>query len=166
MIKNFKWLVLVSLTFIACSSNDDDDTTTVEVPVTAGSADFTKYVALGNSLTAGFSDNALFKKGQEGSYTNILAQQFALVGGGEFRIPFCGDDNLGGLLIGGTPIQGTRLYFNGAAPVNVPGTPVTEVSNYLTGPFNNMGVPGAKSFHLVAPGYGNIAGVASGASNP
>ncbi len=165
MIKNFKWLVLVSLTFIACSSNDDD-TTPVEVPVTAGSADFTKYVALGNSLTAGFSDNALFKKGQEGSYTNILAQQFALVGGGEFRIPFCGDDNLGGLLIGGTPIQGTRLYFNGAAPVNVPGTPVTEVSNYLTGPFNNMGVPGAKSFHLVAPGYGNIAGVASGASNP
>ena len=166
MIKNFKWLVLVSLTFIACSSNDDDDTTPVEVPVTAGSADFTKYVALGNSLTAGFSDNALFKKGQEGSYTNILAQQFALVGGGEFRIPFCGDDNLGGLLIGGTPIQGTRLFFNGAAPVNVPGTPVTEVSNYLTGPFNNMGVPGAKSFHLVAPGYGNIAGVASGASNP
>lgn len=165
MIKNFKWLVLVSLTFIACSSNDDD-TTPVEVPVTAGSADFTKYVALGNSLTAGFSDNALFKKGQEGSYTNILAQQFALVGGGEFRIPFCGDDNLGGLLIGGTPIQGTRLYFNGTAPANVPGTPVTEVSNFLTGPFNNMGVPGAKSFHLVAPGYGNIAGVASGASNP
>lgn len=165
MIKNFKWLVLVSLTFIACSSNDDD-TTPVEVPVTAGSADFTKYVALGNSLTAGFSDNALFKKGQQGSYTNILAQQFALVGGGEFRIPLCGDDNLGGLLIGGTPIQGTRLYFNGTAPVNVPGTPVTEVSNYLTGPFNNMGVPGAKSFHLVAPGYGNIAGVASGASNP
>jgi lysophospholipase L1-like esterase len=29
-----------------------------------------------------------------------------------------------------------------------------------------MGVPGAKSFHLVAPGYGNIAGVATGAANP
>ena len=73
MIKNFKWLVLVSLTFIACSSNDDDDTTPVEVPVTAGSADFTKYVALGNSLTAGYSDGALFIAGQQGSYTNILA---------------------------------------------------------------------------------------------
>ena len=165
MIKNFKWLVLVSLTIVACSSNDDDSTP-ADVPVIAGSADFTKYVALGNSLTAGFSDNALFKKGQEGSYTNILAQQFALVGGGEFRIPLCGDDNLGGLLAGGAPIQGTRLYFNGASPVNVPGTPVTEITNVLTGPFNNMGVPGAKSFHLLAPNYGNIAGVASGAANP
>jgi len=29
-----------------------------------------------------------------------------------------------------------------------------------------MGVPGAKSFHLLAPGYGNLAGVAIGQSNP
>ena len=29
-----------------------------------------------------------------------------------------------------------------------------------------MGVPGAKSYHLVAPGYGNVAGVAIGAANP
>ena len=64
MIKNFKWLLLVSLTFAACSSNDDDGNP-VEVPIQAGSADFTRYVALGNSLTSGFSDNALFKRGQE-----------------------------------------------------------------------------------------------------
>ncbi len=171
MIKNFKWLLLVSLTLIACSSSDDDSTP-VEVPVTAGSADFSKYVALGNSLTAGFSDNALFKKGQEGSYTNILAQQFALVGGGEFRIPLCGDDNLGGLLAGGLPIQSTRLCILGLLPSgrpdirSIPGTPVTEIAVPLTGQFNNMGVPGAKSFHLLAPNYGNIAGVASGAANP
>ena len=29
-----------------------------------------------------------------------------------------------------------------------------------------MGIPGAKSFHLIAPGYGNVAGVASGKANP
>jgi hypothetical protein len=29
-----------------------------------------------------------------------------------------------------------------------------------------MGVPGAKSFHLLAPGYGNPAGVLTGAANP
>lgn len=163
MIKNFKWLLLVSLTFAACTN---DDTAPVDVPVSAGTADFSKYVSLGNSLTAGYSDGALFKRGQEGSYPNLLAQQFAQVGGGAFTIPFCGDDNLGGLLLGGTPIQGTRLYFNGAAPVSVPGTPVTEVTNHLTGPFNNMGVPGAKSFHLAAPGYGNVLGVATGQANP
>jgi hypothetical protein len=76
MIKNFKWAVLVSLTFMACSK--DDNTTTGEAPVTAGTADFSKYVALGDSFAAGYSDGALFKKGQENSYPNLLAQQFAL----------------------------------------------------------------------------------------
>ena len=170
MIKNFKWLLLVSLSFTACNNNDDDEIKVV--PVTAGTADFSNYVSLGNSLTAGFSDNALFKKGQEGSYTNILAQQFALVGGGDFKIPLTGDDNLGGLLFGGIPIQGTRLSIFGLLPSGtpdirpIPATPITEVTNHLTGPFNNMGVPGAKSFHLVAPGYGNPAGVPTGAANP
>ena len=36
----------------------------------------------------------------------------------------------------------------------------------LTGPFNNMGVPGAKSFHLLASGYGNLANVPLDLANP
>lgn len=168
MIKNIKWLLLVSLTFVACNSDDDvtiKPDSTDGLPLTAGSADFSKYVALGNSLTAGFSDSALFIEGQKGAYTNILAQRFALVGGGEFKIPYMAD-NTGGLLLGGMQIQGPRLFFNGTGPVPVSGTPTTEITNTLAGPFNNMGVPGAKSFHLVAPGYGNVAGVPSGQANP
>ncbi len=162
MIKNIKWLFLVSLTFVACS---DDETVTVYdtsdgLPLTAGSADFTKYVALGNSLTAGYADNALFIQGQQDSYTNLLSKQFSLVGGGEFRIPLM-NDNIGGLLLGGTAIQGPRLYFNGTGPVPVSGTPSTEITNHLTGQFNNMGVPGAKSFHLLSNSYGNPAGIGS-----
>ncbi|AWK03440.1 G-D-S-L family lipolytic protein [Flavobacterium crocinum] len=167
MIKNFKWLLLVSLTFMACNS-DDDVTAPVDSsdgkPLTAGSADFSKYVALGDSFAAGFSDNALFIKGQEGAYPNILAQQFALVGGGEFKTPFA-NDNIGGLLLGGNVIAGPRLYFN-STPVPVDGKPTTEITAHLTGSFNNLGVPGAKSFHLLAPGYGNAAGVATGTANP
>ena len=166
MINNFKWLLFVSLAFVACDNNDLEDDVVPLVPLTAGSADFSKYVAVGNSLTAGYSDNALFKAGQENSYPNILAQQFAEVGGGEFRIPYLGDDNLGGLLFAGNIIQPTRLYFNGVGPVNVPGIPQNEVTQKLTGYFNNMGVPGAKVFHLVAPGYGNLAGVPTGQANP
>lgn len=168
MIKNFKWLLLVSLTFVACNSEDEpvvDPNSTDGTPLTAGTADFSNYVSLGNSLTAGYSDSALFIAGQEGSYPNILASQFALVGGGEFNIPFM-SDNTGGLLLGGTPIAGTRLYFNGSGPVPVAGPPTTDITNVLTGPFNNMGVPGAKSYHLLAPGYGNVAGVLSGQANP
>jgi len=50
----------------------------------------------------------------------MLAQQFALVGGGEFNIPYM-NDNVGGLLLGGIQIQGPRLYFNGSGPVSVTG---------------------------------------------
>ena len=168
MIKNFKWLLLVSLTFVACNSNDEtviNPNSSNGLPLTAGTANFSKYVSLGNSLCAGYSDNALFRAGQQNSYPNILSQQFALVGGGEFKIPYM-NDNVGGLLLGGFQIQGPRLYFTGSGAAPVSGTPTTEVSSILTGPFNNMGVPGAKSFHLLAAGYGNIAGVATGQANP
>ena len=100
MIKNFKWLLFVSLAFVACDNNDLEDDVVQLAPLTAGSADFSKYVAVGNSLTSGFSDNALFRSGQENSFPNILAKQFAEVGGGEFKIPYT-NDNLGGLLFMG-----------------------------------------------------------------
>lgn len=165
MKKNIKWLLLVSLTFMAC--NNDESDAPAEVPVVPGSAVFTKYVALGDSFAAGYSDNALFIKGQTNSYPNILAQQFAAAGGGAFAQPLA-NDNIGGLLLGGNVIAGTRFYFIGETqtPTPVSGKPTTEVTNHLTGTFGNLGVPGAKSFHLLAAGYGNVAGVASGASNP
>ena len=163
MIKNFKWLLLVSLTFVACTN--DDDVLVMEEPVSAGSANFTKYVALGDSFAAGYSDGALFVEAQKGAYPNILAQQFAEAGGGAFSTPLMGD-NIGGLLLGGHVIAGQRLYFNGSAPVAVSGAPTTNVATKVTGPFGNLGVPGAKSYHLVAAGYGNVAGVAAGLANP
>lgn len=160
----------MSLTFAACSE-DDNNNPVVQEPLTPGTANFSKYIALGNSLTAGYSDNALFAAGQMNSYPNLMAEQFALVGGGTFTQPLM-NDNDGGLLLGGTPIAAKRLFLNGflnaTTPniMNVPGLPTTDITNVLTGGFNNMGVPGAKSFHLLAPGYGNVAGVLSGQANP
>jgi len=83
-------LFLVSLTTVACSTNDDDavvNNSSDGLPLTAGSANFSKYVALGDSFAAGFSDNALFIESQKTSYPNIMAQQFATVGGGAFTNP-------------------------------------------------------------------------------
>ncbi|AWA29472.1 G-D-S-L family lipolytic protein [Flavobacterium magnum] len=155
MIKNFKWLLLLSLSITACSS--DDDNGEAPVVVTSGTADFSKYVALGDSFAAGYSDNALFKAGQENSYPNILSQQFALAGGGIFTSPLMADD-LGGFSMGGMQIPQfpTRLYFNAATstPMNVAGISATAIDAHVTGPINNLGVPGAKSFHLLASGYG------------
>jgi hypothetical protein len=96
-------------------------------------------VALGDSFAAGFSDGALFVKGQEGAYTNLLSQQFALLEVEIFKPLTL--DNIGELL-GGNVIQGTRLYFDGKGLFLLRNP--TEVSNRLTGPL--YGVPGAKVF--------------------
>ena len=153
MIKNFKWVVLVSLTFMACTN--DDTVVTGEAPVTAGTADFTKYVALGDSFAAGYSDGALFKKGQSNSYPNLLAQQFAAAGGGTFSSPFMAADNVGGFSAGGVQVVSPRLYLDTATntPTPVPGVSANTLTERLTGSFNNMGIPGAKSFHLLFNGY-------------
>ncbi len=172
--KKLLWLLAFpGLLLISC--NDDDDSVVLPDPdpdpieYTSGSANFSNYVAVGNSLTAGYSDLALFIDGQTASFPNMLAENFALAGGGNFNIPFMAD-NLGGTTLGGTEIFGNRLILDfssgSPAPVPVEGTGTTEISNILTGNFNNMGVPGAKSYHLIAPGYGDIAGVQLGLSNP
>lgn len=176
--KNFKYILLVSSVFFFTNCNDieDVDLNPMEVvepkpDLTAGSADFSNYISLGNSLTAGFTDNALFKASQENSLPNLLAQKFALVGGGSFTQPLM-NDNFGGIAIQGNRILQPRLVFGGATPVSLeslrgPVTVTTDLAtNNPTGPFNNMGVPGAKSFHLLAPGYGNLSNVALGLANP
>lgn len=171
MIKNFKWLLLVAATFVACNNNDEETVvynTSDGLPPTAGTADFSKFVSLGNSLTSGYSDNALFIDGQKASYVNIMAQQFATVGGGNFKIPFMAD-NIGGFKINGVQYAEPRLCSTGGqAPVPVSGTPSTEILTSIAaaGPYNNCGVSGAKSFHLLSPSYGSAAGLSGGTANP
>lgn len=168
-------MLLLGLGLLHVSCSDDDTVAVMMQPdpdpvnYTSGSADFSNYVAVGNSLTAGLSDGALFIDGQTASFPNMLASNFALVGGGSFSIPFMAD-NLGGLTLGGQIIAENRFFLSFASgspvPTRVAGTPATEITNTLSGTFNNMGVPGAKSYHLLAPGYGNVAGVAAGLANP
>ncbi|GGG92287.1 outer membrane protein [Polaribacter pacificus] len=163
------WLFGLTVVFASCDVNNDIETIPeVVVPTVAleaGSADFTSYVAVGASFTAGYTDGALFKASQENSFPNILATKFAMVGGGDFKQPLM-NDNIGGLLLQGNLAASPRLYFNGSGPAVLPGTPTTEITSGVTGPFNNMGIPGAKSFHIVANGYGNKAGVSFGLANP
>jgi len=156
---------MIFIGFVACNDDNFDTGGKEPIEVISGSADFSNYVAIGNSLTAGFTDGALFMATQNNSLPNILAESMSLAGGGDFTQPLT-NDNIGGLLLGGNIVQGTRFIFDGAKPVRLPGVPTTEISNILSGPFNNMGVPGAKSFHLLANGYGNIAALALGKANP
>jgi hypothetical protein len=153
--------------------------------ISAGSANFSKYVALGNSLTAGFADGALYREGQLVSYPNLLAQQFKLAGGGEFNQPLLAEGVSYGspFQVPGSfiPLVPTKFKLSYASPscggdsslspvfVGPPVSfnPFTQFANDPNdGPFQNLGVPGAKSTHLLAPGYGDPAGLAFGTANP
>ena len=173
IIMNTKYLglLVIALGLItACSSDDDSSNGSATRPaLSAGTADFSSYVSLGNSLTSGYSDGALFLAPQQKSYPKILSNQFSLIGGGSFTQPLV-NDNYGGLALNGNRIVEPRLVTIGAAPVPLESIigPVTVSTDILlnnpTGPFNNMGVPGARSWHLIAPGYGNIQNLPS--ANP
>ncbi|KQC34488.1 G-D-S-L family lipolytic protein [Nonlabens sp. YIK11] len=162
MKNSIKYIALFAAAAVLVSCENEFDESIEDGGVyTAGEADFTKFVSVGNSLTSGFADNALYLEGQQNSFPNIMAQQFELVGGGEFNQPLV-NDNIGGLLFNGAQLPGfnTRLVLTANAmgpvgPSNIAGTPTTDISNVFDGPLNNFGVPGAKSFHLGASGYGN-----------
>ncbi|MEN8884880.1 MAG: G-D-S-L family lipolytic protein [Winogradskyella sp.] len=177
--KNIKYIalsLLISVMF-SCENeeldalrNGGNDDSGPLPELTAGTVDFSNYVAVGASFTAGFTDNGLFIASQENSFPNTLFKEFSKIGGGVFTQPWM-SDNFGGLAAAGTRITQPRLVFGGAGPVPLEsvigsvtvGTDI--VLNNPTGPFNNLGVPGAKSFHLVAPGYGNLANFPA-AANP
>jgi len=168
-------VVGLTIAFAVVSACDTDFRAPVgdDSSFSSGSADFSKFVSIGDSLTAGIADGTLYRTSQENSYPAILAKQFAMVGGGSFEQPLVGDvDNLGGLLFNGVvnPTFSNRLVFDAAtsSPGPIAGNPTIEViGSGLNGSmFNNMGVPSAKSFHLGAPNYGDAAGLAGGTANP
>jgi lysophospholipase L1-like esterase len=180
MKNQFIKLVGAVITCAVLSACTDTDVSTPPLNTgtpSAGDADFTTFVAIGDSLTAGYADGTLYLLGQKNSFPAIMAQQFADVGGGAFVQPLV-NDNLGGLIFDGAPILdlgGNNRFDNRfvlntetESPERLVGDSTNEVNGSgLNGTaFNNMGVPAAKSFHLVANGYGATAGVPLGLANP
>jgi lysophospholipase L1-like esterase len=168
----FKYIAVLALGIVSCEPEFDNPVDEAGA-YTNGEADFSRYVALGNSLTAGYADNALYITGQENAYPNILSQQFEKTQDiEEFTIPFM-NDNAGGLLLGGNQIPGfnNRLVLSLVDGDTLPRVytgmqATTEVGNVLQGPFSNMGVPGAKSYHLGFSGYGNVQNLTTQSANP
>lgn len=168
MKNKFIYLSVLALGFASCSPEFENEIGSGTY--SAGDADFTTYVAVGNSLTAGYMDGTVFRSGQQNSFPNMLSQQFALAGGGEFTQPSFAEDvnDLGGLTLMGNQLSSTRLIINASVggPQPKAGVPTIELTNFQKKAYNNMGVPGAKVAHLLAPGYGSIAGLANGTANP
>jgi len=140
-----------------------------------GKANFTKYVAVGDAVSAGMQKVALSREFQEYSFPKMLAQQFALVGmKGEFKQPLLpeGSDMSLGVAPNGTPSPGAAFIIGndclGDQNIDVDFWKEYSYVNDLQkiikiispinndGPFNNLSVSGAKSYHLVDQNYGVI----------
>ena len=133
--------------------------------LSSGTANFSRYVAVGNSLTAGFMDNGLYRDGQLNSYPNILAGQFRLVGGGAFIQPLFPAEQANGT--GYIKLTSLPTAASGGLPVTaqvapqavrslVNGRPLfTKFTSY---PNNNLGVPGIRMSDINIPGYGSAQG--------
>jgi len=123
----------------------------------AGSADFSRYVAIGNSLTAGYADGTLYRDGQLNSYPAILAEQLKLVGGGTFTQPLlpgnAGWPDVKRVLAYATNCSGESevrpVWYSGHLDTAGSATNIAD-----QGPFNNMGIPGIRCIDFLINGYG------------
>lgn len=155
--KNFKYIVLAA--FVASCTYDFPEPDVVQP--TPGSADFTKIISVGNSLTAGFMDGALYNRGQENSFAVILADQARAVGGGEFNVPEINSENgffqmgpqgpLGRLVLTVNPNTGAT----GPAPIGAGELPGNFSGNKAE--LNNFGVPGITLLTALIPQTGGPA---------
>jgi hypothetical protein len=158
----------------ACSYSPPEpapDPTNPRVPPVAGNADFSKYVAVGNSLTAGFMDNALYLEGQQNAYPVILGERMKGVNGqAPFNFPALGVTGGAGFgqLVPGTTTPVGRLRFtlpvcgaNAAATKTLGLAPAPIIPGEALAPYpgdkaalNNFAAPGTKIYHAGVAGYG------------
>ena len=154
--KAVPFLALLGLSLTACQPDLED-----EVKTSAGTADFSRYIAVGNSLTAGFADNGLYLESQQNSYPAVLAQQFKYVGGGDFVQPLfqAGQESGTGYLhLTGFDASGNPQIGNVAASAAV-GMGADGKTSLLAKPANaaanqNLGVPGIRVADITTNGYG------------
>jgi hypothetical protein len=168
-------LTLAAVGLTACEPKLD------AVPAaSAGALNVSRYVAFGDDYSAGVANGGLTATRQEYSFPNLLARQFALVGGGAFVQPLFGaNESTGGLTILGFntrnqallgPVDATSLD----SEIINPGTACATTryrfpawAGVATGAtLNNFSVPGLRLADLESPGLGDDANLHTATSIP
>lgn len=139
-------VVLLAAFLFACGESDE---LLVKPDFTTGEADFTNYVALGNSLTAGTQSGALYIRDSQYSYPNLIAQQ---ADAETFVQPEIKSPGLGGF----DPLTGTiygvlelPTLANPPVVTTTTGNPLSLVSNLTAPSFNNLGIPGILLYDML-----------------
>jgi len=144
-----KWINKIFLTIliagfmIGCKPEID-----VPAPI-AGSIDFSEYLALGNSLTAGFSDGGLYLEVQQQSYPALIAQQIRQING---TLPFDQPEMPPGNGSGYFKLQSLDLANGIFDFVILP--PDVNWTNKIPGTYQNLGITGLRVRDVTVNGYG------------
>jgi hypothetical protein len=116
----------------------------IDVPApSSGGADFSNYIAVGNSLTAGYADGGLYDDAQMQSYPAIIAGQINKISPITFTQPDIPGNGSG------------YIFLSSLAPDLGIALPDGDWLNQLEGPFNNLGVPGIRVKDISVAGYGS-----------
>lgn len=154
--------IAIILGLISCQEDDVRANWIAENPIptnpgetgTPGTLDLSHYVSIGNSLTAGFADGALYTDAQNQSFPALLADRFSIAGGGDFNQPDINSENgfnsafsdVGsGIILGRTVLD-----LSDQAPVPTTGELPTAFTGDKTA-LNNFGVPGIVVGQLLTP---------------
>jgi lysophospholipase L1-like esterase len=143
----FVALFVMASLFVGCnvSSPPDDAPSGKLDPVSVK-----KYVAIGNSLSAGYQSNGLYQSGQVYAFPNLIAKQLTLAGAslGTYEMPWYSDP--------GTPdaVTGKASRYeiiSLAGPVIGPKglAPGAPTNTALARPYDNLGIPGAVLFDFL-----------------
>ena len=128
-----------------------------------GNADFTKFISVGNSLTAGFMDGALYNQAQQNSLGALIAAQLkiAVESDGDTFDSFDQPDinSVDGYLTsqpqGSSPVLGRfKLDLNAQIPSpTISGEAIGAFSGSVSA-LNNFGVPGIQIGQMLTAGTG------------
>jgi hypothetical protein len=138
--------VLSALLATGCGVDTPAPAVLDRIPV--GAEHFTDYVAIGNSLTAGYMDGGLVVSGQRGSYPRLLASAMAAKAH-TFEQPLIDFPGVGSTeLDDPDEVAGIIYYIHGGGFDLTGPTPKDDVPDLLLNkehpiPYNNLGVPGA-----------------------
>ena len=151
------FIPLIVFSFMACKPKKPTPI------ITAGQADFSTYISVGDGHMAGYMDDGLSLDGQTNSLGALLQQQLMMVGAPPIEMPWMADQNIGLNLSGlSRLILGYKTDCQGITSLS----PVrfslqgetTSLSTSAYNPskkFTNFGVPGARMIDLVSTSFGN-----------
>ncbi len=132
IIKLVSAVFIAALIFIGC-----DEYNKLAAPtVNTGTANFSKLVTIGNSLTAGYQSAALYESAQMYSFGNQIASHMNTT----FAQPLFSDPGTGGRMevISVSPFSST-FNQNVGMPINLT----------YPAPYNNLGIPGALLYDVL-----------------